>query len=249
MTKRFLKKVLKHFGIVAFKHSSRIHVSEDESYRIIANLIGFSNPVIIDGGAHLGGAAEAFAVLLPDATIHCFEPDPTLGRQIAAKFAGNPRVHVVQVALGNTPGKTKFNINASRPTNSLLLASDVLEPGLKVLCQFVDQIEVDVTTIDDYCRSQGLPRLDILKLDLQGFDLFALQGAENTLKQVKVVLVEILFAEIYQGCGRFPDILDLMEKAGFVLYTLCGLQYGENSRLLWADAIFVRQGKTRASDD
>lgn len=89
--------------------------------------------------------------------------------------------------------------------------------------------------------------MDIRKLDLQGFDLFALQGAKDTLGGVRVVLVEVLFAEIYQGC-LFPDILALMEKAGFVLYTLCGLQHGEDSRLLWADAIFIQRGGTRGPD-
>ncbi len=68
----------------------------------------------------------------------------------------------------------------------------------------------------------------------------ALQGAESTLNCTGIVLVEVLFTEIYEGCGLFPEILNYMAVAGFRLYTLCGLQYGNKSDLLWANAIFIR---------
>jgi hypothetical protein len=133
-----------------------------------------------------------------------------------------------------------FNVNVSKPTNSLLPISEMLQSDIKSMCQLERQVEVEVTTIDAYCLKQGLKQVDVLKLDLQGYDYWALQGAEETLKRVNVVLVEVLFSEIYQGCRLFPDILYLMREAGFDLYTLCGLNYGDDSKLLWADAIFIK---------
>ena len=82
--------------------------------------------------------------------------------------------------------------------------------------------------------------MDVVKLDLQGYDYFALKGALVTLDKVKVVLVEVWFKEIYRGCPGFRDILDLMSDGGFDPFTLCGLHYGEADELLWADAIFVK---------
>lgn len=238
---RLAKSMLRRMGIVAFKRSSGVYVPDEDSYRIVAELCGRSDPVIIDGGAHRGDSVEAISRLLPKAEFHCFEPDPTLGQELARAFAGRSNVHVVQAALGESIGRAILNINASRPTNSLLPSSASLESGLESLCQTVEQIEVGVTTIDHYRAEQDLRRIDVIKLDLQGYDYKALCGAQLTLSEVRVVLVEVLFGELYEGSGCLSDILRLMEQRGFNLYTLTGLHYGAGDRLLWADAVFLNQ--------
>jgi FkbM family methyltransferase len=240
LIKRLIKTVLIHFDIVIFKRSSRVYIAEDESYSIVAKLTKSHSPVIIDGGAHLGDAVQSLGALMPAATFHCFEPDPSLADELNATFRDNTSVHIVNAAIGNSIGKAMFNVNVSKPTNSLLPISEMLQSDIKSMCQLERQVEVEVTTIDAYCLKQGLKQVDVLKLDLQGYDYWALQGAEETLKRVNVVLVEVLFSEIYQGCRLFPDILYLMREAGFDLYTLCGLNYGDDSKLLWADAIFIK---------
>ena len=223
------------------KRSSRVYLPEDESYRIALDLCGEAAPVIIDGGAHKGGTVDAFRLLAPLAEFHCFEPDPVLAAELQEKFAGSPGVSIVKAALGSEPGKAVFNINASRPTNSLLPTADALQEDLRGLCKTVDRVEVAVSSIDDYCAANGLNRVAIIKLDLQGYDYQALLGARATLRDVRVVLVEVLFTEIYQGCHLFPDILRLMGENGFNLFTLSGIHYGNRDELLWADAIFLKQ--------
>ena len=243
--KKFFKKLLERLGIVAFKRSSRVYIPEDDSYRIVASLLDRTKPVIIDGGAHLGDVPEKLSEYLPDAEYHCFEPDPLLGKTLDAKFAGNRRVKIVHAALGETVGKARFNINQSRATNSLLPTSDRLQTDLRQLCKSVEQIEVDVLTLDDYCQSIPNKKVDLIKLDLQGYDLPALKGAKETLSKVQVVLVEVLFSELYRGCHLFPDMLNFMLDNGFSLYTLCGLHYGCSDELLWADAVFVDKELSR----
>lgn len=239
MIKKLIRRLLKRLGIVAFKRSSRVYIPEEESYRIVSVLVGRSDPIVIDGGAHLGDMVKRFGRLLPEAEFHCFEPDPTLGTSLESTFSANPRVHVVHAALGNTVGTARLNINVSRPTNSLLPAAESLQPDIRRLCELVEQVEVKVTTIDEYCRTHSLDRVDVVKLDLQGYDYFALKGAAVTLQKAKVVLVEVFFKEIYNGCHCFPDILNLMIDLGFELRTMCGLHYGYADELLWADAIFL----------
>lgn len=242
-TSKLLKLTLKRLGIVAFKRSSRVYIPEEETYRIVSVLVGCSAPVVIDGGAHLGNMVERFGALSPNAEFHCFEPDPVLGKSLEQKFSGNTKVHVVHAALGDMASKAMLNINVSRPTNSLLPAAESLPPDLKQLCELVEQVEVGVTTIDEYCRANSIERVDVIKLDLQGYDYLALKGAKTTLEKTKVVLVEVLFKEMYKGCHGFPDVLNLMLGQGFKLHTLCGLHYGEAYELLWADAIFTKSSQ------
>lgn len=237
--KRIIKTSLGKFGIIVMKQSSRVYLPEDDSYRIAAGQCGRLDPVIIDGGAHRGGSVEAFSRFAPQAEFHCFEPDPLLAEELVGTFKGKSNVHVVRAALGESKGKATFNINASRPTNSLLPPVETLQSDLQALCLLVEQVEVDVISIDGYCEAEGVKRVDIIKLDLQGYDYKALLGAKSTLQGARVVLVEVLFAEIYKGCNLFPDILRLLGDGGFTLFTLCGLHYGIHDELLWADAIFV----------
>lgn len=243
--KRIIKAFLGKFGIIVMKRSSRVYLPEDDSYRIAVKQCGRSDPVIIDGGAHRGGSVAAFSRFAPQAEFHCFEPDPMLAEELSGTFAGKTNVRVVKAALGEVKDRATFNINASRPTNSLLSPGDALQPDLQSLCQLVEQVEVDIFTIDDYCEAQALGQVDIIKLDLQGYDYKALLGAKSTLWGTRVVLVEVLFVEIYKGCNLFPDVLRLMGECGYTLYTLCGLHYGNDDELLWADAIFVNGGSHR----
>jgi FkbM family methyltransferase len=237
--KKIIKAWLFRFGIIVMKRSSRVYLPEDDSYRIATEQCGLVDPVIVDGGAHRGASVEAFSGYVPQAKFHCFEPDPALAKELGEAFSERSDVRVVMAALGESRGKATFNINASRPTNSLLSPGDALDPNLQSLCQLVEQVDVDVLAIDDYCRELALERVDIIKLDLQGYDYKALLGAKTTLRSAKVVLVEVLFVEIYKGCHLFPDVLQLMVGLGYRLHTLCGLHYGDRDELLWADAIFV----------
>lgn len=245
--KRIIKKILHNFNIIVMKRPSRVYLPEDDSYRIAAEQCGQMEPVIIDGGAYMGAAVVAFSRFFSQAEFHCFEPDPLLANELTKIFTGKANVYIVKAALGELSGKAAFNINASRPTNSLLPVSEALQPDLRGLCRAVEQVEVDVTSIDGYCEAHGLKRVDIIKLDLQGYDYNALLGAKSTLRGTHVVLVEVLFVEIYKSCNLFPDILRLMSKYGFTLFTLCGLRYGNDGELLWADAIFVNSDLRRHS--
>ncbi len=243
--KAVFKALIRKLGYVVMKRSSRVYLPEEESCRIALEQCGEASPVIIDGGAHKGSTVEAFRAIAPNAEFHCFEPDNFLVAQLMAKFTNDPKVHVVPSALGEKPGTAVFNINASRPTNSLLPSAEGLQSDLYGLCKTVDQIEVTVTSIDDYQVEQRLNRVDIIKLDLQGYDYYALIGARKSLQSVRVVLVEVFFTEIYRGCHLFPDIIHFMGEHGFKLFTLSGIHYGVNDELLWADAIFIRDSQRR----
>lgn len=245
--KSLIKKILSNIGIIVMKRSSHVYLSDDESFRIAFELSGNPSPVVIDGGAHKGATVDSIRGFAEGAKLHCFEPDPVLFGELKLKYSDDANVKITQAALGERTGKAVFNINASRPTNSLLKAAAGIEKDLAELCKTMQSIEVSITSIDDYCETLGLSHVDIIKLDLQGYDYFALLGASKVLEQVQIVLVEVLFSELYDGCRQFPDILFFMQKRGFRLFTLSGIHYGSSDELLWADAIFVKEQPMRDS--
>jgi FkbM family methyltransferase len=238
--KQIIKRLLASFGLVIFKRSTGIYVGEDETPALALRLCGAVQPIVIDGGAHKGAFVDAIRKLSPGARFLCFEPDPLLAAGLREKFAGDGKVQIVQAALGSTGGTATFNINHSRACNSLAPSGSAATGVLGELMATMEKIDVEVTTLDDAMLKAGMRTCDIVKLDLQGHDLEALSGASQTLKSAKVVIVEVWYAPVYAGTVTYLKICDLLQKSGFLIYSLAGLHYSTKDRLLWSDAIFLR---------
>ena len=78
--------------------------------------------------------------------------------------------------------------------------------------------EVEVHRLDDYSRLHGLPTPDLIKLDVQGYELRVLEGAEALLPSVRAVLTEVSFRSYYDGQVLFPELLHFLENRGFHLH-------------------------------
>jgi FkbM family methyltransferase len=241
---RFLKQVLRRllaqFGLVIFKRSSGMYFAEDRIPALALQLCATADPLVIDGGAHMGAFVDAIRACCPGARLLCIEPDPVSAAVLRKRFLGDPNLVVVQSALGADCGNAVFNINRSRATNSLLMMTRATTGLLNQLTTTVERIDVTVTTLDETIRAHAFPACDIIKLDLQGHDLEALKGAKVALKSAKVVIVEVWFTLIYARSATFAAICEFMSEHGFAIYSLAGLHYSTAGRLLWSDALFVR---------
>ena len=241
--KNKVRKALYRAGVIAFRRSSRIFLPEEEVYSVLARLVAdISSPVVIDGGSHKGDMVDRFGELVAGCQFHCFEPTPDLAAFLREKYRLNASVIVNEVALGDAVGTVTLHVNHSLATNSVLPTGENLQEDLRALCKTVGQVKVPLTTIDAYCDGLGMRHVDVIKLDLQGNDFAALQGARKTLATTRAVMVEVLFSEIYSGSGMYYEIVNFLQESGFRLYTLCGLHYGKNDELLWGDALFLKPG-------
>src|SRR5205823_12566519 len=85
--------------------------------------------------------------------------------------------------------------------------------------QTLATIQVQSTTIDRYCQENEIERIDILKLDIQGGELKALEGAVTMLGQNKIQLIytEILIIPTYKAQPSFEDYLRFLQKLGYTM--------------------------------
>lgn len=238
--KLIIKGILARLGLVIFKRTTGIYVGEHETPALALRLCGVAHPVIVDGGANKGFFVDAVFKIAPESRFLCFEPDPPLAMNLRNKFTGNQRVQIVQAALGSASGTATLNINQSRACNSLMSSAGNTAGELGNFMTTVDRIEVELISLDRAMGESRLPPCDILKLDLQGYELQALKGAGETLKTVSVVIVELWYAPVYTNAVTYLQICDLLEKSGFSLYSIVGLHYSTTDRLLWSDALFLR---------
>ena len=240
LLKRAIKSLAAKAGLMLFKRSTGIYIDEAETPGLVVRLCGKTAPVVVDGGAHEGAFVDAVRAHAPEACFVCFEPDPQLSQALVTRFAADSKVQVMPMALGANAGTARLNINASRSCNSLVEASSANAGTLGGLMATTAQVDVRVATLDEALVEAGHATVDIVKLDLQGFDLQALRGAPQVLQSAQVVVVEVWYAPVYAGTVNYLDIFSFMRENGFALYTLVGVHYSTSDRLLWSDAVFVR---------
>ena len=168
---------------------------------------------VLDVGANSGQFSRAAAQCFPGVTVHAFEPLTVCQlalRKVAERF---PQIQVHPVALGERAGEVTMNEN-EYPDSSSLLAMTERHKELWPKTRNEKRITVPMQTLDAMREQLGTGP-HFLTMDVQGYELNLLHGAEETLKATSVVFTEVLFDQFYEGQADFPAMLEFMRARGF----------------------------------
>lgn len=179
-------------------------------------LIKKENPVIVDGGASNGSTTVTFKQYVPKSTILAFEP---LSFVDFEKFTKEFKdVHISYLALGEKGKKVKFFETNYPDTSSILIHS---ESKQKDYLGIKSEKDVNVASLDEWVNDNHFIEVDILKLDLQGYELNALRGAKKLLKSsIKIVYVECSFKEFYISQPLFDEVQEFLLSLGFKVWNI-----------------------------
>lgn len=197
---------------------------------------------ILDVGANTGQMAKVFRRLFPKSKIICFEPMADAYYVLTSLAQKDDRLKVENTALGDVGGIKKFNVNKNDSTSSLLDATpQAIERFGKEIMGRKEVVEVDVTTLDDYCEQNKISKIDLLKLDVQGYEAQVLRGARKMLadNQIHAIMAEICLSPLYIGQSAFSELLGILEEHGYKMHSFYGESYSESRGYDWGDAIFV----------
>lgn len=221
-----------------------LHRFADAEYAIrdpyvdMRNLLPMPDPVVVDAGAATGDTTDRFLSEFPGATVHAVEPRPDAVKRFEDRFGDQDDVTVYPVALGLENGSTTFNITSSPAWSSVLEPDDDFVEDVAVS----EREEVEVKRLDEL-----VGEVDVLKLDLQGYELNALKGSTGVLDDASLVFSEVSFHRAYEDQALFCEIVELLRDFGFHLYMLYSLHYllGENGESTGGDALFVDEDLLR----
>jgi FkbM family methyltransferase len=193
---------------------------------------------IIDLGAHIGTVTQKYKIDYPNARIYAFEPFPESIKYLTERFACEPRIKPIAKAVGDKPGVRKFFINPRTTHNSLL---ELTEVGEHHYHSHSIAIQVPITTIDEFCRNNAIEKIAILKMDIQGAELMALQGAVNTLETGAISLIysEVWILNHYNKGCVFSELYNFLASYDYTLYDIYNLHRDTNGQLIQSDAIFI----------
>ena len=197
--------------------------------------------VIIDGGANHGRVAVELAERFRGAIVHGFEPIAEVAQKAQDRLGDRPgRIHAM--ALSDRSGTIPFNVNAGLATSSALVPGSYNRQHHADNVRAVEQREVPAVSLDDWVADSGLDSIDLLKLDLQGYELNALRGAERLLaeRRIRCILTEVTFVPLYENAPLFGDLDRHLRERGYDLLNLYELwTLHETRQISCCDALYV----------
>jgi FkbM family methyltransferase len=167
---------------------------------------------VLDVGANIGECALNFARRVgPEGRVLAFEPGPGTRAKLQRNIDLNPSTKNIEiVALGLGDEEATLQLSAPSPHN---------RGGNRILERPVgEHVAVRVVRLDDFVAERGLTRLDVLKIDVEGFEVRVLRGAARTLERFHPKLFIEVSEENLRGSGTSGrELLGILEDLGYSL--------------------------------
>lgn len=199
---RVLQRILGILGYRIVKRgfmvSSRLGIDPIRDIQVLLNDANFSarlpSPVIecvFDVGANRGDVALDLAAAFPSAVVHAFEPVPDTFKELARQVGAQPRIRTHALALGAHAGSLELNMYVSS-----VFSSAVSRHAMMSKATSLGNTSVPVSRLDEWCRTNSVDRIDVLKVDTEGYDLEVLKGAATMLADGRVGFIYFEFFRV-----------------------------------------------------
>jgi FkbM family methyltransferase len=173
---------------------------------------------VLDCGANIG-MFSLRAARAGCARIFALEPDPETFACLAINLARNAATAVtaIESAAGRAAGRAVFGRAAVSTLGHLL-------PSSQSAARVVSGVTVEVTTIAELLDRYEIPSVQLLKLDIEGAEIDALEGARPVLDRIERIVME------YHGFDRLDACQRLLRDYGYARVALAAPSYAYFAR-------------------
>ena len=210
-------------GVAEFEWSMALNSSEKEpaTERALKRHVA-EGAVVLDVGANVGYFTLLAAYLAgPGGRVHAFEPTPRTAGRLSENVALNQlrTVEVIEAAASDQPGSAWLTVEEDSEGNWLEPSGDA-QRGVRV----------PTITLDGWADERGLARVDVVKMDCEGWEPNVLRGARRLLERsgLPPLIVEINATALQRAGHSAGSIIDQLTSLGYALWQL--------DRVLWRGA-------------
>lgn len=193
---------------------------------------------VIDIGAHAGQFARLFAGMAPKGRVWSFEPS-SYARSVmtaAAKVRRIDNISLQPFGLSDAPGELVLHTPVKKKGGLGFGAAHLGEDdGARPTVSET----VKLVTLDSFVAEHGLARVDFIKADVEGWELHALRGGEQTLARFRPVLfLEVSDAHLVRAGESAQGLMDWLAARGYAARSVPDLKPVERYTEA-ADLLFV----------
>lgn len=228
------KREFLQYGISPFLDIARLNRAAARSVR-----------TFFDVGANIGQTSREALKAFPEARVFAFEPHPDTFNRLRDALSED-RFSAYQLAFAERSGPVTLYEYGAVGDGTLM---NSLLPDARFPVQFgyaAAQRTVDCSTIDQFCASNGISRIDVLKIDTECCDLFVLKGAVRMLRERRIGFIYTEFNDLQPKQGttggsllQISDYLALFDFRYVATYTDFILP--NDDMFVCANALFVQR--------
>jgi FkbM family methyltransferase len=169
--------------------------------------------VVFDVGTNIGEVCMTAAGLVgPGGMVYAFEPDPVSFRKLTGNLALNRfgNIFASNIGLGEAPATLQMKVDC--PTNR---GGNRIqrEPGPG------ESFSIHLDTLDRFVAQRELTRLDMIKIDVEGYELAVLKGAHQSLTRFRPRLfVEVSERNLRQQGASAAQLIAFIRAAGYKVH-------------------------------
>ena len=227
-------------GFVLLRRTGHRYADARRAFDYIGRSSGFQPLKVVDIGAHKGGFAREWLRARPQDSLLCIEANPALKEEFWRTVAHSLHVRLHSLAIAESNGMSQFNVCHSTATSSLLKPSDTAPTEYLQAMKVTHVRDTPCETLDHFMAMEGLQRVDVIKMDVQGGEASVLRGGRKAFSGASYVICELQFRALYDSAGTAESLITSLKEHGFHLVMLFDLNYCRTGELIWADGLFAR---------
>ena len=199
-----------------YKYTPALYVPMYRCYKILSDRIERkliescikSGDHVVDIGANIGIYTEFFSAKVgPSGMVYAFEPDWRNFYFLQKHTRSLQNVKIHQAAISDRSGELTLYQSDDLNVDHRTYQTDEHRASQMIPC----------FSLDDYLGEQ---KIDFIKMDIQGYEYFALQGMKETLsrnRQIRMI-TEFWPYGLAQAGHEYQEVLELLRAAGFDIY-------------------------------
>jgi len=179
-----------------------------------------ADSVVLDLGANYGAFANATASRFR-CDVYAVEASP----RVFAKIPAGDFVKKFNFAICGRSGAVALNISSNHEVTSLKRLDN---------WEYIDTIKVEGLSLDEFLKTESIPQIDLLKVDIEGAEIEVFNSCSDTfLRSIDQITVE--FHEWVGGSSKteVKDVVSRLQALGFFVFKL--------SRANFSDVLFVHR--------